>query len=80
MDSDNEAMQLVFENTGNEILERTFNDLGIIIGGVADLDDYVSVKEYSSCFRLLYNATYLNKTCLAGRHSGMASLPVCAPA
>lgn len=36
-------------------------DLGIKKTGAEDKNDFVSVREYSSMFRLLFNATYLSK-------------------
>lgn len=60
--SDNEAKDLIIANIGDDLFTRVLTDIGINITGVGPADDFVSVKDYSSFFRLLYNATYLNKT------------------
>lgn len=59
--SDNEAKDLIVANIGDELFVKVLTDIGININGIGPADDFVSVKEYSSFFRLLYNATYLNK-------------------
>lgn len=60
-ESDNEAMMLVLNNTGDALTGKVMNDLGIIKGVDGDKNNFVSVREYSSMFRLLFNATYLSK-------------------
>jgi beta-lactamase class A len=59
--SDNEAMMLVMNNTGDALTAKVMNDLGIVKKANGDKNDFVSVREYSSMFRLLFNATYLSK-------------------
>lgn len=59
--SDNEAKNMILENLDNETLDKTYSDLGIDIPGLRTPDDFMTVKDYSSFFRILYNATYLNK-------------------
>lgn len=59
--SDNEAKNLILENMDNETLDNAYLNLGIDVPGIRTPDDFMSVKEYSSFFRILYNATYLNK-------------------
>lgn len=59
--SDNEAKNLLLENIDTQTLDRVYSDLGIDIPGVRSPDDFMSVKDYSSFFRLLYNSTYLDK-------------------
>lgn len=59
--SDNEAKNLVLENLDNETLDNTYLNLGIDVPGLRTPDDFMSVKEYASFFRILYNATYLDK-------------------
>lgn len=47
------------EKEGEDIVLRTYRELGII--GPTDTDDEtLTVKEYASLFRLLYNASYLS--------------------
>ena len=59
--SDNEAMMLVLKNTGEGLTNKVMADLGIKKTDADDKNDFVSVREYSSMFRLLFNATYLTK-------------------
>ncbi|MGE0637757.1 MAG: serine hydrolase [Bacteroidia bacterium] len=59
--SDNEAMMLVLKNTGEGLTGKVMADLGIKKSDSDDKNDFVSVREYSSMFRLLFNATYLSK-------------------
>lgn len=59
--SDNEAMMLVLNNTGGALTSKVMTDLGIVKVVDGDKNDFVSVREYSSMFRLLFNATYLSK-------------------
>lgn len=59
--SDNEAMMLVLKNTGEGLTGKVMGDLGINKTGKDNKNDFVSVREYSSMFRLLFNATYLSK-------------------
>lgn len=60
--SDNEAKNLLLMNIEEITLNKVYSDLGIDIPGERTPDDFMSVKDYSSFFRILYNATYLNKT------------------
>lgn len=59
--SDNEAKDLIVANIGNDLFTQVMTDIGINISGIGPGDDFLTVKDYSSFFRLLYNATYLNK-------------------
>lgn len=59
--SDNEAKNLVLFNLPESVLSDVYTDLGIIVPGIRTPDDFMSVKDYSAFFRILYNATYLNK-------------------
>jgi beta-lactamase class A len=59
--SDNEAKNLILENLDTETLDNTYLNLGIDVPGLRSPDDFMSVKEYASFFRVLYNATYLDK-------------------
>ncbi len=63
--SDNRAIDMLtawLEEKGPnyEIIRRTLSDLGIV-GYEADLSNSkITVKQYASIFRILYNASYLN--------------------
>lgn len=59
--SDNEAKNLLLENIDNQTLDKVYLDLGIDVPGMRTPDDFMTVKEYASFFRILYNATYLDK-------------------
>lgn len=59
--SDNEAKNLILFNIQESVVTDVYADLGIIVPGIRTPDDFMSVKDYSAFFRILYNATYLNK-------------------
>lgn len=51
----------MFLNISENDLSRIYTDLGIEIPGIRNVDDFMSVKDYASFFRVLYNASYLNR-------------------
>ena len=59
--SDNSANETLIESLPKDIIYKVFTDLSLPI--IAQLEagenDYISVKEYASFFRVLYNASYL---------------------
>lgn len=57
--SDNEAKELLLQNLNGNFIIRVMKDIGINTMGNMN-GDFVSVKDYSGFFRLLYNGTYLN--------------------
>lgn len=59
--SDNNAKNLLALSTEPRMLEQTYLDLGVAIPNVRGPSDFMTVKEYASFFRVLYNATYLNR-------------------
>ncbi len=59
--SDNNAMAVLMSNLGNEDADKVYKDLGVRVPGNKDTNDFMSVKEYASFFRILYNASYLTK-------------------
>ncbi len=59
--SDNEATVMLSNNTTPELFSQTYQDLGLEIPGVRKSQDFMSVREYASFFRILFNASYLNK-------------------
>lgn len=59
--SDNEARLLLLQNIEVPLLTKVYTDIGIDVSRFDDSQDFMSVKTYSNFFRLLYNATYLNK-------------------
>ena len=59
--SDNEAKNLLLMNIDETFMNKVYSDLGIDVPGLRTPSDFMSVKDYSAFFRILYNATYLNK-------------------
>lgn len=62
--SDNEAKDIVVSNLPGNIYLDVFSDLGIDIqkyDTINTAENFLSVKEYASYFRMLYNSTYLNR-------------------
>lgn len=59
--SDNNARLLLFQNIEPIFINKVFSDVGIDMANFNDTANFMSVKSYSSFFRILYNATYLNK-------------------
>lgn len=60
--SDNEARQLLLEWLGRKRLwKEVFSDLGITIRTGSGKTDLLTAQDYSTLFRVLYNASYLNK-------------------
>lgn len=61
INSDNYAQFLLMDNLKISELDSVYLDLGINIPGVRNTEDFMSVKEYASFFRILYNSTYLTR-------------------
>lgn len=61
--SDNNANRTLLDNISNVNLFRIFHELDLPITTEIEewKDDYISVKEYASFFRILYNASYLTR-------------------
>ncbi len=59
VDSDNQAFEALNSNISNNKVLSVYNDLQLPTN--FSKDDFMSVKEYSSLFRILFNASYLNK-------------------
>jgi len=60
--SDNRAKDLILENISEDKVLQVFSDLGIDPQKIINNpNNNISVKEYSSFFRILYNSSYLNK-------------------
>lgn len=58
--SDNDAVKILQDHISKESMHDIYYDLGIPIESHTD-GNSLSVKEYAAYFRILYNATYLNK-------------------
>lgn len=59
--SDNDAVVMLRTVVGDEPLNAVFRDFGLVIPEVRTADDNMTVKEYATFFRVLYNASYLSK-------------------
>jgi len=61
IESDNHAATIILNKLPDNTLNKTFSDLGLNFPDVETPENYMTVKDYSSFFRVLYNASYLNK-------------------
>lgn len=59
---DNDAAVTLFDNIDNNSLNEIYSDLGINFKEDKLNEDYLTTKSYALIFRVLYNATYLNRT------------------
>lgn len=59
--SDNEATNILFQNISQKDLALVFGDLGISMPDIYNANNTMSVKDYATFFRILYNASYLSK-------------------
>ena len=61
VNSDDNAAALLFDNVDKASLNEVFSDLGVIYKEDAEKPDFIGLKAYTIFFRVLYNATYLNR-------------------
>lgn len=59
--SDNAALALLEKNIDLKLVDQVTIDLGIETAGEHTPEDFMSVKGYAGLFRILYNASYLEK-------------------
>lgn len=61
--SDNIAYELLLSNIDNSIVYKVYEDLGVDISKAKDdpSGNIITVKDYASFFRILYNSSYLSK-------------------
>lgn len=59
--SDNVAFNLLVEKLPEKYLRKVHEDLNLPFPGEDTRSDFVSVREYSSIFRVLYNSSYLSR-------------------
>ena len=59
--SDNEAANLLLKNIDQDFLKKVYSDLGIEIPSNSSPENFMTVREYASFFRILYNSSYLNQ-------------------
>lgn len=61
VDSDNEAMYILKKNIPSEKIIKVYKDLSVDYLVSEAENNFISVKEYASFFRILYNSAYLNR-------------------
>jgi len=59
--SENNSYFLLLSDIDRNILHRVYTDLGLAVPNVRNPGDFMTVTEYASFFRVLFNASYLNK-------------------
>lgn len=59
--SDNNALVLLAKGMNSGAIDKLMSDIGIENSSSNNSEDNMSVRSYSSLFRILYNASYLNK-------------------
>lgn len=59
--SDNAALTLLEDNIEPQLIDKVTLDLGVETANDSSPIDFMSVKGYAGLFRILYNASYLNK-------------------
>lgn len=59
--SDNEAKEILVHLISNDYIMNVMEELGVNLKNRNFSIDFISVKEYSSFYRILYNASYLNR-------------------
>ena len=60
--SDNAALTLLEENIEPILIDKVTLDLGVETATEKSPDDFMSVKGYAGLFRILYNASYIEKS------------------
>jgi beta-lactamase class A len=61
VNSDNNAAALLAAHMDRQTADRIFIELGIKIPTTSDAFDFVTTKSYANIFRMLYNASYLDR-------------------
>jgi beta-lactamase class A len=61
INSDGQAAEVLFDNIDKDTLDEVFTDLGINFEENKVTPDFISLKLNSLFYRVLYNATYLNR-------------------
>lgn len=59
--SGNNSYNILLHNINKKVLEQIYTDLGINFTGDTIATSLISPKSYATFFRILYNASYLNK-------------------
>jgi len=61
VDSDNDAFHLLTLHLNSEFIKKLHQDLGLPFPDGNSPEDFISVRAYADLFRILYNASYLNR-------------------
>lgn len=59
--SDNQAKDLLLGNIDQAVINKVYKELSILTPPDTFADDFMTVKEYASLFRVLFNASYLSR-------------------
>lgn len=59
--SDNGALNVLEEHIDGSLIDKVSSDLDITVPTATTAEDFLSVKQYASFFRVLYNASYLSR-------------------
>lgn len=59
--SDNIAFETLLENIDASLVKKVHKDLDLVYPDNNTPEDFITVKTYAGLFRVLYNATYLNR-------------------
>ena len=59
--SDNLAVNVLLENMDTVQLDRVYNELGVYIPTQDMTENFISVRDYASFFRVLFNSSYLTR-------------------
>ncbi|MBI4709590.1 MAG: serine hydrolase [Nitrospirae bacterium] len=59
--SDNNAKHVLLSHIDGVSIVQPYLDMGLEVPGSKQLENFMSVQEYASFFRVLFNATYLNR-------------------
>lgn len=60
-ESDNNSSVLLGQNIDRVLINKTIKDLGVVIEGAQVTSDFASLKSLVGMYRILYNASYLNR-------------------
>lgn len=59
--SDNNAKNMLLDIVGDDAFFKVWSDFGVDLPTADSPEDFLTVRQYSSFFRILYNGTYLNR-------------------
>jgi beta-lactamase class A len=61
--SDNNAMAILDSHINRDFELKVYQELGIVDSTMTgqNKDDFMSLEEYTACFRILFNSSYLNR-------------------